>query len=596
MPSYKAPVEDMMFIIRDVLDINQYTHIPGFADLSPELIEAILLEGAKLSEEVIQPLNQIGDEVGCTRHEDGSVTTPPGYKEAYKAYCDGGWLGMLFDPAYGGQGMPKVIGTAFGEMMVSANMSFNMYPGLTMGAAASIQTVGSEEQKQTYLTKMISGEWTGTMCLTEAHCGTDLALMRSKAEPQDDGTYKVTGSKIFISSGEHDLSENIVHLVLAKAPGGPKSIKGLSLFIIPKFIPDENGNVGERNGVTCGSIEEKMGIHSNSTCVLNFDGATGYLIGELHDGMKPMFIMMNEARLGVGIQGLGQAVVSYQNAAIYARDRLQMRSISGAKFPDQPADPIIVHPDVRRNLLDCKTFIEGARALAFWTAMQVGFEKDGADEADREAASDFIDLLTPVIKGVFTDKAFDSTVQAQQVFGGHGYIKEWGMEQFVRDARITQIYEGTNGIQALDLVGRKLGANGGRAIQAYFKMMTEFMAENDGDDMKEFIGPLGKAVEHLQRASMWLMQNGISNPDNAGAASTHYMHLLGLVAMAHMWAMMAKTVLSEQASGSGNPDFLEAKLKTARYFFSHKIINSRGLLGQVEAGADTLMALDAEQF
>ena len=596
MPSYKAPLEDMMFILKDVLNLENYTGTPGFEDVSLDLVEAILNEGAKIAEDIIHPLNQVGDAAGCIRNDDGSVTTPKGFKEAYDAYREGGWMGMSFKPEYGGQGMPLVVAGCVGEMTISACMGFNMYPGLTMGAAAAIQEAASEEQKQKYLPKMLTGDWTGTMNLTEAHCGTDLGLMRTKAEPQDDGSYKVSGSKIFISSGEHDLSENIIHLVLAKVPGGPEGIKGVSLFIVPKNKIDENGNSGDKNGVTCGSIEEKMGIHGNSTCVMNFDGATGYLLGDLHKGMKPMFIMMNEARLWVGMQGLAQASNAYQNAVEYAKDRLQMRSITGVKFPEKDADPIIVHPDVRRNLLDCKSFIEAARALALWIALEEQVGKSSTDEKKQEQAGDLMGLLTPVIKGVFTDIGFQSTVQAQQVFGGHGYIKEWGMEQFVRDARITQIYEGTNGIQALDLVGRKLGANNGRAIQSYFKLITDFIGENQADEMAEFVSPLKTALEHLQRASLWLMQNAISNPDNAGAASTHYMHLMGVVALGHMWAVMAKTAMEQKAKGECNEAFMDSKLSTARYYFSHKIINSRALLGQVEAGSDTLMAMPAEQF
>lgn len=596
MPSYKVPVEDYTFIMNDVLKVQERNDIPGYSDLVPDFAEAVLTELAKVCEDVIAPLNHSGDQEGCTRHEDGSVTTPKGYKEAYDTYMENGWGGLSSDPQYGGQGMPQILSTIKSEILCSANLAFEMYLGLTQGAMASISMAGSEEQKQKYLPNMVSGKWTGTMNLTEAHCGTDLGMMRSKAIPQEDGTYKISGQKIFISAGEHDLAENIIHLVLAKVPGGPEGTKGISLFIVPKFLVNEDGSLGERNGVSCGAIEEKMGIHGNSTCVLNYDEATGYLVGEEHDGLRPMFIMMNAARLGVGLQGISLAEVAYQNAAEYARDRLQMRSISGVKAPEKPADPIIVHPDVRRNLMDIRSFVQGARGVAMWTATKLEESLKHEDESMRQLADDIVGLMTPVIKGVFTDLGFDSTVQAQQVFGGHGYIAEWGMEQFVRDARIAQIYEGTNGIQALDLVGRKLGRNNGRAIQAYFKLLEDFCKEHDNDDMQEFVEPLKKSITHLQRASLWLMQNGLANPDNAGAASVSYMHLMGLVAMGHSWVMQIAAAKEMLAAGHNNPKFLENKIITARYYMQRMLPDTRAHLSKIEVGADVMMALAADDF
>ena len=440
MPTYQAPVQDSLFLLNDVLNFQRYNNLPGFADATPDMIEAILGEAGKLAGEVLQPLNQVGDHEGCTRHDDGSVTTPTGFKEAYAKYCEGGWGGLPFPEQYGGQNLPATINTLVAEYVSSANMAFGMYPGLTSGAIAALLEHASDEQKEAYLPKMISGEWSGTMNLTEPHCGTDLGMMRSKAVRNDDGTFKITGQKIFISAGEHDMTSNIIHLVLARIEGAPDGIDGISLFIVPKFVLDADGNPGDRNGVTCGSIEEKMGIHGNSTCVLNYDDATGYLVGEENRGMKAMFVMMNEARLGVGVQGLAQSEVAYQNAVEYAKERLQGRSISGVKEPEKKADPIIVHPDIRRVLMTIKSFNEASRALVLWTALKGDINRRSDDDEDKQAAHDMMELLTPVIKGVITDKGFDSTVMAQQVYGGHGYIGEWGMEQYVRDARIAMIY------------------------------------------------------------------------------------------------------------------------------------------------------------
>ncbi|MCC7219574.1 MAG: acyl-CoA dehydrogenase family protein, partial [Candidatus Contendobacter sp.] len=465
MPSYTAPVRDMQFVLHELLKIDRYNDIlAGFSEVTPDTAAAILESAAQLSQDVLQPLNRVGDREGC-RLENGKVTTPTGFKDAYRAVTEGGWTGLIGAPEHGGQGLPYVLGLAVSEMMASANMAFTMYPGLTSGAMEAIEIGGTAVQKALYLPKMVSGQWTGTMNLTEPHCGTDLGLLRTKAEPQTDGSYRITGTKIFISAGEHDLAENIIHLVLAKIPGGPDGVKGISLFIVPKFLVNPDASLGDRNAVSCGALEEKMGIHGNSTCVMNYDGAVGYLIGEEHKGLRTMFIMMNAARLGVAVQGLSQAEVAYQNAVDYCKDRVQGRSLRGAKFPDQPADPIIVHPDIRRMLMTVRVFQEGARSLAYWAGLQVDIIRKHPDPETRRKAEDLLSLLTPVMKAYFTDMGFTSANLCLQCFGGHGYIAEWGMEQFVRDARITQIYEGTNGIQALDLIGRKLPANKGRAIQ-----------------------------------------------------------------------------------------------------------------------------------
>ncbi len=597
MPTYRAPVKDMNFILNDVLDISQYSNLPGYEDASPDLVAAILEEGAKFCENELAPLNLSGDREGCTRHEDGSVTTPDGFKEAYAKLVEGGWAGLTDSPDFGGQGLPHVLGMAMEEMMISSNMAFAMYPGLSSGAKAAINIDGTDEQKAKYLPKMVTGEWTGTMNLTESHCGTDLGLMRSKAEPNADGSYAITGQKIFISAGEHDMSENIIHLVLAKTPNAPKGVKGISLFIVPKFLVNDDGSLGERNGVVCGSIEEKMGIHGNSTCVLNYDGATGYMLGTENEGLRSMFIMMNAARIGVGIQGLGLSEVSYQNAADYARDRLQMRSISGPKNPDGPADPIIVHPDVRRMLLNSRSFNEAARSLALWCAQLIDLSHKSDSEKQREWAEDMVGLMTPVIKGVFTDRGYENASNNMQVYGGHGYVSEWGMEQFVRDARITQIYEGTNGIQALDLVGRKLGANGGRAVQRFFKHVAEEIEAARGNNkIGDFVSGLESASADLQLATMWLMQNGMTNPDNAGAGSTAYMHLFGHVTLGLMWLKIAKISAEKLDAGTDDPTFFENKLITGRYYIKRRMPETKFLLAELEAGADDVMALEAASF
>jgi alkylation response protein AidB-like acyl-CoA dehydrogenase len=597
MPSYSAPLREFRFLLKDVLDIERYSNLPGFSDAPMDLIDQVLEEGAKFCEGVLAPLNKIGDEHGCVRHDDGSVTTPPGFKEAYKQFVEGGWPALSSDPNYGGQGMPHVVAMAWSEMCSSSNMAFTMYPGLSHGAYEAIHQHGSDELKQTYLPKLVSGEWTGTMNLTEPHCGTDLGMLRTKAVPQADGAYRITGQKIFISAGEHDLASNIIHLVIARIEGAPQGTKGISLFIVPKFVLNADGSPGKRNGVVCGKIEEKMGIHGNSTCVLNYDDAVGYLCGIENKGLAAMFTMMNVARLGVGLQGLSQSEVAYQNGAAYAKDRIQGRSLTGAKNPNGPADPIIVHPDIRRMLLDAKSFNEGARAFAFWTALQGDLLHASPDEKVREKAGDYMALLTPVIKSYLTDKGYANATNCQQIFGGHGYIEEHGMSQFVRDARIAMIYEGANGIQALDLVGRKLGANGGRAIFAFLNEIDDFIHANEADaELKPFLDSLASTKGQLQEGAMWLMQNGMANFDNAGAASHDFLNLFGVTALTYMWALQAKAALAAKKNGNGADPYYDTKLATGRYFLARVTPDAGAHLAKLKSGAEPVMALAAEQF
>lgn len=597
MPAYHAPIRDTLFLLNDVFHIERYNNLPGFSEASPDTVEAILGEAARFCEQTLQPLNRIGDIEGCRRHDDGSVTTPQGFRQAYDIFVQGGWPGLSTDTEYGGQGLPATLNSIVQEYIYSANFAWGLYSILSQGAYAALKANASEDLCRTYLPPLAAGTWTGTMNLTEPHCGTDLGLLKTRAQPRPDGSYRITGQKIFISSGEHDFSENIIHLVLARIEGAPQGTRGISLFVVPKFIPREDGGPGERNAVSCGSLEEKMGIHGNATCVMNYDGATGWLVGEKHRGLPAMFVMMNEARLSVGIQGLGISEIAYQNAAAYARERLQGQAMGKPKQADAGPDPLIVHPDVRRMLMNMKSFNEGARALLVWIALKADELHKSDDSAVRQAADDYLGLMTPVIKGVFTDAGFASAVQAQQIYGGHGYIAETGIEQYVRDARIAMIYEGTNGIQALDLVGRKLPKDGGRAMQSFLREVKNFLAEMKGvEEMEPYTGPLGAAVDDLQVATLWLMQNAVAKPENAGAGSTDFMHLLGLVSLGYMWALMAQAALDGIEGERGEREFHQAKLVTGRYFMERCLPETAAHLARISSGADTMMALPAEAF
>ena len=593
MPVYNAPNKDTQFVLHEVLNISG-SDIPGYSDLEPEFTGAVLEEAGKIATNVLHPLNVVGDKEGC-RLENGVVYTPTGFKDGFEQMKEGGWTGLDMPEEYGGQNMPYVLGTAVGELFSASNQAFTMYQGLTHGAASAILAHGTEEQKNTYLPNMVSCEWTGTMNLTEPHCGTDLGLMRTKAEPQADGSYKISGQKIFISAGEHDMADNIIHLVLAKIVGGPEGIKGVSLFIVPKYKVNEDGSLGERNGAAVGNIEEKMGIHGNSTCVMNYDEATGYLLGDEHKGMRAMFTMMNEARLGVAMQGLAQADAAYQNAVEYAKDRLQGRAVTGTENPDGPADPLIVHPDIRRSLMDQKSFVEGARAFVLWGATMI----DKAHRAGDKDADGLISLLTPVLKGFLTDEGYDMTVKAQQVYGGHGYIEEWGMSQYTRDARIAMIYEGANGVQALDLVGRKLAQDGGKHVMAFFEMVKSFCKENTGQNEaydRDFIEPLKAASKDLQAAGMFFMQNAAKNPNEALAGSNDFMHMFGHVCLGLMWAQMAKSAQDALDGGTSDKEFYETKITTGRFYMARRLPATALHLSRIQSGADTVMSLDAASF
>ena len=596
MPIYKAPLRDMRFVMYELMQGGALADLPGYEDFTRDLVDPVLEEAAKICEEVLFPLNRSGDEEGCTL-ENGVVRTPKGFKEAYDLFREGGWTSLACDPVFGGQGAPSMVNTAVSEMICAANLSFGMYPGLSHGAYKALHAHGSDELKAAYLPKIVDGTWSGTMCLTEPHCGTDLGLLRTSAVPQDDGSYAITGTKIFISAGEHDLTENIVHLVLARRPGAPKGTAGISLFLVPKYLPTADGRPGERNGVAVGAIEHKMGIKASATCVMNFDGAKGWLIGEPEKGMRAMFTMMNEARLGVGMQGLGLAEVAYQNAVAYAKDRLQGRALSGVKYPDKPADPIVVHPDVRRMLLTARAYAEGARALSAWAAQSIDLAKKHPDPAKRAEADDFVALITPIVKALMTDIGFEVTNIGVQVFGGHGFIREHGQEQYVRDCRITQLYEGTNGIQALDLVGRKMGAHAGRYLRSFFHPVADFVQTRMEDEaMAEFVQPLAKAFVRLQQATAEVARRGLARPDEAGAAATEYLRLFGLVALAYLWARMAEIALKKAGTAEDPDGFYRAKVATARFYMERLLPQTSGLFASIMAGAKSIMAFDEAAF
>lgn len=595
MPVYKAPLEDIRFILNEVIDAGGLASLPGYAEATPDSIDSILEAAGQVCEELLFPLNRSGDEEGC-KFDNGKVTTPAGFIDAYKTFCESGWPGLSCKTEFGGQGLPILLNFVVDEMVCSANMSFGMYPGLSHGAYNAIEKHGSDELKKTYLPLMVTGEWTGTMCLTEPQCGTDLGLVRTKAEPQPDGSYKITGTKIFISAGEHDLADNIIHLVLARLPDAPAGIRGISLFVVPKFVP-ENGKLGSQNGVVCGSIEHKMGIKASATCTMNFEGATGWLVGKPNKGMSAMFTMMNEARLAVGLQGLGLAEVAYQNAVAYAKDRLQMRSLTGVKSPDKPADPIIVHPDVRRNLMTMKALVEGCRALVYWVGRELDVEAKTTDDKTRAAAEDFVALLTPVIKSFLTDVGFDVANLAVQIYGGHGYIRENGVEQYVRDARITQIYEGTNGIQALDLVGRKMPEDFGRLMRQFFHPVANFLqAEKDNGALAEFLPYFMSAFGKLQMSTIAVATKGFGNPDEAGAAASDYLKLFAYVAVGFMWLKMAKVAATKLPAAGAKAPFYETKLKTARFYFAKIMPQVNALNLAIMSGAKPVMDMPAEAF
>jgi alkylation response protein AidB-like acyl-CoA dehydrogenase len=596
MPTYKAPLDDIRFLLTELLDIEQISRLPGYEEATPDVLLAVLEEGAKLCENVLAPLNQSGDAEGC-HYENGVVTTPKGFKEAYAEFVKGGWPAMTAPAEFGGQGLPHLTRFVLNEMMCAANLSFAMYPELGHGVAMTLERWGNEELKQRFMPKIVDGTWTGTMCLTEAHAGTDLGIIRTKAVPAGDGAYKVTGSKIFISAGDHDLAENVIHLVLAKLPDAPPGTKGISMFIVPKFLPTEEGGVGTPNGVTCGSIEHKMGIKANATCVINFDGATGWLVGEEHKGMRAMFTMMNGARLGVGLQGLGLAEVAYQNALAYTKDRIQGRSLTGKKAPDQEADPIIVHPDVRRMLLTQKAYIEGERALAYWVGQLIDIEEKHPDAEKRKEAEDLVALMTPIIKGFLTDTGFEGANLALQCLGGHGYVKEYGLEQFVRDARIAQIYEGTNGVQALDLIGRKVPEGNGRLLRRFLALVQEDLKAAQADPrVAELAQQLAHAVRKTQESIMTVIQKAMQNPDEAGAAATDFLRMMGLVSTGWMWLKMARVAHDRLPTANGQAQFYDAKIKTARFYYAKLLPQVETLAATMQSGAGSVMELEAAAF
>lgn len=596
MGQYIAPLRDMHFVLHELLQVEgELQQLPAHAEVDLDTINQVLEEGGKFTSKVLFPLNHSGDREGCrldpATHE---VSTPKGFKEAYRQYVEAGWPALACDPEYGGQGLPVVVYNSLAEMSNAANQAWYMYPGLSHGAYACLLEHGTAEQKKLYLPKLVSGEWTGTMCLTEAHCGTDLGLLRSKAEPQADGSYKITGSKIFISAGEHDMAENILHLVLARLPDAPAGTKGISLFLVPKFLPAADGGVGARNAITCGAIEEKMGIHGNSTCQMNMDAATGWLVGQPNKGLNAMFVMMNAARLGVGMQSLGQTEVAYQNALVYAKDRLQMRSLSGVKAPNLPADPIIVHPDVRRMLLTAKAYAEGGRAFTSFVALQIDRELGHPDEAARKEAGDLVTLLTPIVKAFITDNGWIATSEAMQVYGGHGYISEWGMEQYVRDARINMIYEGTNTIQSLDLLGRKVLMDNGAKLKKFGAMVQAFVEDNGTDEaLSEFVTPLGELGGKLTKLTMEIGMKAFQNQDEVGAAAVPYLRVVGHLVYAYFFARMAKIALEKLDSGDG---FYKAKLATARFYYARLLPETAMLIRQARSGAANLLELEAELF
>ena len=596
MPQYTPPLRDMQFVMHELLNAADALKLmPAHQDIDVETMNSVLEEGGKFAAEVIAPLNLGGDAQGCTLDKSThAVRTPDGFKDAYAQYVEGGWPAMVCDPAYGGQGLPILLNQCIFEMLNSANQAWTMYPGLSHGAYACLHEHGTDAQKALYLPHLAKGDWTGTMCLTEPQCGTDLGLLRTKAEPQADGSYKITGQKIFISAGEHDLADNIVHLVLARLPDAPVGSKGISLFIVPKFLPQPDGSLGARNPIFCGALEHKMGIHGNATCQINLDGATGWLVGQPNKGLQAMFVMMNAARLGVGNQSLGLTEVAYQNAAAYAKDRLQMRALSGPKAPDKPADPIIVHPDVRRMLLTARAYAEGGRALAMYCALLLDKEHASDDEDERKEAADLVALLTPIVKAFLTDNGWIATSNCLQVFGGHGYIKEWGMEQFVRDSRINMIYEGTNTIQALDFLGRKVLADNGAKMRKFGQLVTDFVEEEGTDEaMQEFINPLAELGEKVTKLSMELGMKAMGNADEVGAAAGDYLRICGHLVFAYFWARMAKLALAKQDSGD---TFYVAKLHTARFYFAKLLPETAGLMRSARSGLAPLAAMDEALF